>query len=81
MDLISCLVRDLSRILHVACIALFNWFVGVGGFIGSMNAGKYISITKASKATATRNLQYLLEQGILVVKGGGRSTHYELNMD
>lgn len=54
---------------------------GAEGFTGGMNAKKYISITKASKATATRDLQYLYEQGVLDVKGGGRSTHYVLNIE
>lgn len=53
---------------------------GIDGFTGGMNAAKYISITKTSKATATRDLQYLSEEEILIAKGGGRSTHYILNM-
>ncbi len=53
---------------------------GPEGFEGGMNARKYTSITKTSKATATRDLQYLFEHNILIAKGGGRSTHYTLNM-
>ena len=53
---------------------------GVDGFEGGMTAGKYISITKASKATATRDLQYLLELGALTQNGSGRSVHYVLNI-
>lgn len=53
---------------------------GTEGFEGGMNARKYISITKSSKATATRDLQYLLDQCILTTSGGGRSTHYFLNI-
>ena len=49
------------------------------GFVGDMSAKKYISITKTSKATATRDLQQLLEIGALISKGGGRSTHYSIN--
>jgi Fic family protein len=46
-----------------------------------MTAQKYISITKTSKATATRDLQQLIEQGALLnSEVGGRSTHYLLNM-
>lgn len=41
------------------------------GFEGGMTANKFISITKASKATATRDLQILAELGVLVSKGGG----------
>ncbi len=53
---------------------------GPDGFEGGMNATKYASITKTSKATATRDLQYLLEQEVFVMRGGGRSTHYFLNV-
>lgn len=51
---------------------------GVEGFEGGMTAKKYIAITKASKATATRDLQHLQEIGALSLQGGGRSTRYEL---
>ena len=56
---------------------------GAKGFEGGMNARKYIAITKLSKATATRDLQYLLEirAFILSGKGGGRSTSYQLNLN
>jgi Fic family protein len=54
---------------------------GPGGFTGGMNAGKYVSITKASKATATRDLQQLVELGILKPEGGGRSTRYTIIME
>ncbi|TDE17100.1 Fic family protein [Dyadobacter psychrotolerans] len=51
---------------------------GKDGFEGGMSAKKYMSITKTSKATATRDLQQLLELGILSTEGGGRSVHYKL---
>lgn len=50
------------------------------GFEGGMSAKKYISITKASKATVTRDLQELADLKILVAEGGGRSTHYRINL-
>jgi len=53
---------------------------GPEGFEGGMNARKYIAITKASKATATRDLQHLLELGAFIQEGGGRSTRYSLDM-
>jgi Fic family protein len=53
---------------------------GPEGFEGGMNARKYIAITKASKATATRDLQQLLELGAVIQEGGGRSTRYVLNI-
>jgi Fic family protein len=46
-----------------------------------MQARKYIAITGASKATATRDLKHLLDIGAftLVDSAGGRSTRYALN--
>ena len=54
---------------------------GPNGFEGGMNASKYGSITKVSKATATRDLQELLEIKAFVLLGeaGGRSTRYQIN--
>jgi Fic family protein len=51
-----------------------------GGFKGGMTANKYVSITKTSKATATRDLQLMVNLGLVEVAGGGRSTHYHLKM-
>lgn len=55
---------------------------GPNGFKGGMNASKYIGITKTSKATATRDMQQLLEIGAFVLAGkaGGRSTSYQVNL-
>jgi Fic family protein len=55
---------------------------GPNGFQGGMNAGKYTGITKASKATATRDLQDLLAMGAVALLGeaGGRSTSYRVNL-
>lgn len=49
-------------------------------FEGGMTAAKYTSLTRASKATATRDLQELTEMGAFSVQGGGRSTHYFIRM-
>jgi len=54
---------------------------GIEGFEGGMNTNKYISITKTSKASATRDLQHLAEIEALIQQGGGRSTRYILNME
>lgn len=55
---------------------------GPDGFEGGMNATKYKNITRASKATATRDLQDLVEKNIVSLnKGGGRSTSYSLNLE
>lgn len=54
------------------------WDAGIDGFDGGMTAKKYISITKTSKATATRDLQQLVEIGAFQVGGSGRNVHYSL---
>ncbi|WP_439488628.1 Fic family protein [Algoriphagus sp.] len=51
---------------------------GPAGFEGGMTAKKYMAITKASKATATRDMQGLVELGAFLPQGGGRSVSYEL---
>jgi Fic family protein len=55
---------------------------GPNGFEGGMNAGKYISLTKTSKATATRDMQGMVAKGAfaLIGEGGGRSTRYRVNL-
>lgn len=53
---------------------------GISGFEGGMTAIKYISITKTSRATATRDLQDLTEKSILIPRGEGRSRCYDLNL-
>jgi len=52
------------------------------GFEGGINAGKYGSLTKVSKATATRDLQNLLASGAIIPfgEGSGRSTKYKVNI-
>ncbi len=53
---------------------------GPDGFEGGMSAKKYMTITGASKATATRDLQELVEKDIFAPTGGGRSTRYQINL-
>ncbi|MEM9326627.1 MAG: Fic family protein [Bacteroidota bacterium] len=53
---------------------------GPAGFGGGMTARKYMGINKTSKATATRDLQHLVIQGILSPLGGGRSTAYQIRL-
>ncbi len=52
---------------------------GPKGFKGGMTAKKYMSLTKASKATVTRDLQQLELLSILKSSGGGRSVSYQVN--
>ena len=49
---------------------------GESGFEGGMSAEKYINITGASKATATRDLSDLTGNGVLEITGQGRGTRY-----
>ncbi|MEX0680300.1 MAG: Fic family protein [Balneolales bacterium] len=55
---------------------------GPEGFEGGMNARKYRGIAKVSKATATRDLQELVELGAIerIGKSGGRSTSYRVKI-
>jgi Fic family protein len=51
---------------------------GVGGFVGGMTNRKYAHLTKASPATAQRDLAELVRLGCLVPAGAGRSANYVL---
>ena len=51
---------------------------GPGRFEGGMTPRKAQSLTNAAGATATRDLTELVEKGLMVRRGAGRSTHYEL---
>jgi Fic family protein len=53
---------------------------GIDGFKGGLSAENYISISKASRATATRDLQDLVEKGALTRTGALRHTRYHLNL-
>ena len=54
---------------------------GIDGFKGGLSAENYISIAKASRATATRDLNDLVSKGALTKSGERRHTRYELNID
>jgi Fic family protein len=53
---------------------------GVTGFKGGLSAENYIRITGTSRATATRDLQDLVEKDILSRTGELRHTRYYLNI-
>ncbi len=53
---------------------------GVDGFEGGLSAENYISISKASRATATRDLQHLVKIQALSKTGERRYTRYFLNL-
>ena len=46
------------------------------GFTGNLTSSKWAKICKVSQDTASREIKALLECGILVQRGAGRSTHY-----
>jgi len=54
---------------------------GPDGFIGGLSAEKYIGITGAPRATATRDLQDLVGKGALLRTGERKHTRYFLNLD
>lgn len=61
--------------------ALLRMFAeGIEGFKGGLSAENYISITKASRATTTRDLTDLVEKGALIRTGELRHTRYWLNL-
>ncbi|GLS36404.1 hypothetical protein GCM10010869_19930 [Mesorhizobium tianshanense] len=47
---------------------------GIDGFQGGLSAENYIRITKASRATATRDLNGLVAKGVLTKTGERRHT-------
>tara|TARA_R110002110_G_scaffold415797_1_gene656189 strand:+ start:8248 stop:9348 length:1101 start_codon:yes stop_codon:yes gene_type:complete len=60
--------------------ALLRMFAeGIDGFKGGLSAENYISITQTTKATATRDLQDLVQKGALTKQGKLRYTRYYLN--
>lgn len=54
---------------------------GPDGFTGGLSAEKYISITKTSRATATRDLAELVFIGALEKTGQLKGTRYQLNLN
>ncbi|MEK7994688.1 MAG: Fic family protein [Planctomycetota bacterium] len=53
---------------------------GTDGFKGGLSAENYIKITRAPRATATRDLQDLVAKGALTRTGELRHTRYHLNL-
>jgi Fic family protein len=54
---------------------------GVDGFKGGLSAENYITISGASRATATRDLQALARMGALKKTGERKYTRYYLNIE
>ncbi len=53
---------------------------GIDGFKGGLSRENYIVVTHTSQATATRDLQDLVEKGALIKTGELRHTRYFLNL-
>lgn len=53
---------------------------GDGGFLGGLNADKYIKMTGVSKATATRDLGELVALGLLRTTGQGKALRYAVEV-
>lgn len=76
--------RHATRVLNQRQIKVLNRLLDTAGeeFEHGINARKYQSLTKVSKATATRDLAELLELGCLnKLPGGGRSTRYGVRFE
>lgn len=54
---------------------------GIDGFKGGLSADNYIKIADTSRATATRDLQDLVEKGALTKTGELRHTRYFLHLE
>lgn len=74
--LMNSLAGNINERQEKALLRMFE--EGPEGFAGGLNAEKYIAITKASKATATRDLADLVAKGALLKTGELRHTRYWL---
>jgi Fic family protein len=54
---------------------------GIDGFKGGLSAENYITIAQTSRATATRDLQDLVEKGAVIRTGERRHTRYFLALE
>lgn len=53
---------------------------GNGGFLGGLNADKYMKLTGVSRATASRDLTEMVEAGQLWSNGAAKSIRYYVNV-
>jgi Fic family protein len=69
---------DFNSRQHKVIVRIFK--EGPDGFAGGLSAENYISISGSSRATATRDLQDLVEKKVLNKTGQLKSTRYYLNI-
>ena len=75
--------RHAQTVLNEREIKVLNRLLDFHGdeFTDGINASKYRSLAKVSRATATRELTGLVKKGCLVkLPGGGRSTRYQIDL-
>ena len=53
---------------------------GDGGFLGGLNAEKYIKLTGTSKPSATRDFAGLVRVGLVWTTGQGKALRYFVNV-
>jgi Fic family protein len=72
--------RHASQQLNERQVKALNLMLDAGkdGFVGGMSNRKYAHLTKASPATAQRDLAELVQLECLILVGAGRSARYEL---
>ena len=68
----------LNRRQEKALLRIFK--EGPSGFTGGLSAENYISITKTTRPTATRDLADLVNKGALIRRGERKYTRYYLNL-
>lgn len=76
--MLTALTPQLNQRQEKALLRMFS--EGPSGFKGGLSAENYIAITKASRATATRDLAHLVDLGALVKTGELRHTRYWLKL-
>jgi len=68
----------ISQSQRKVLVRLFD--AGPEGFVGGLSAKNYVSITRVSRATASRELSQLVALSVLTRSGAGRGVRYALNL-
>ena len=77
---VLCIQNNARGLLNERQVKVFERMAreGAKGFAGGMNATKYQSMTRASKATATRDLAAMVKIGVLAKQGRGPGIRYQI---